>query len=107
MIFQRIENGGHYTFWISGIYKVVRYRKGTGYSAFYLTNWAQNWGDYVSPPPDLIDGHGCWRTRRSAMRACRAHQRANQKPTRHQVKRSEISLAKILESHQGNQYAGL
>ena len=62
-----------YDYWISGIYKIVSYRKGE-YHAYFIQEWARNWGDNVSKPPEHSK-HGvpCWKSLKSAKKACSDH----------------------------------
>jgi hypothetical protein len=74
MNFIKIKPYGNdaYTYWMSGIYKIVSYRKGE-YLAFFIQDWAENWGDHVSPPPDNGKYGKCWATFNSAKQACKSH----------------------------------
>jgi len=97
MIFEKVEPYGpaSYTYWICGIYKIVSYRRGE-YSAFFIQDWFENWGDHVAPPPDIgKDRNKCWRSMRSAEAACRKHAR-NYEPLPKTIKRAaEIKAAMI------------
>ena len=100
MNFTRIQIGKKphaYTYWISGIYKIVSYRKGA-FSAFFIQEWFNNWGDHVSPPPDRdIHGHDCWLTLKAAKKACFEHAK-DYAPSKKIVNRAiEIKAALILE----------
>ena len=44
-----IESEHGMTSWISGIYKITVYRDGF-YMAYFIQNYANNWGDYVEKP---------------------------------------------------------
>jgi hypothetical protein len=85
--FQKITIGAanlSYTYWISGIYKVVRYRAGE-YYAFYIPEGWKNWGNYVAQSDDKVackghcgsarctGWHNAWPTLRQAQKACREH----------------------------------
>ena len=78
MTFTRIQPYGPdaYTYWIDGIYKIVSYDKGE-YFAYFIQNWANNWGDHVSEPPDecprFSAADKCWNTLAAAKQACKDH----------------------------------
>ncbi len=80
MSFTKVQPYGPtaYTYWISGIYKIVSYRKGE-YSAYFIQELARNWGDHVckpphNPPARLYSNHGnCWNTLKSAKADCEQH----------------------------------
>ena len=59
----------NHDYWVSGIYKIVSYRKGR-YHAYFIQDFARNWGDRVSNPPAPLD---YWPTLNSAKQACRQH----------------------------------
>ena len=83
-----------YTYWISGVHKVVNYRKGM-YYAYYIRDTMKNWGDHVAPPPDRVDGNDCWKTLARAKAACRLHA-ATHNPSPHTVKRAAEIKASLL-----------
>ena len=66
------QDNGYY-YWMSGIYKIVSYRKGE-FHAYFIRDHARNWGDHVSKPPG-ISKHGvpCWKSLKSAKKACSDH----------------------------------
>lgn len=86
-----------YTLWISGIYKIVSYRKGE-YLAFFIQEWFNNWGDYVSPPPHDGKFNKCWKTLTAAKQACKDHARGY-KPSVKTVKRAAALLDHILDGN--------
>lgn len=61
-----------YTYWISGIYKIVSYRSGE-YLSFFIQDHYSNWGDYVSAPPADGENGKCWKTLAGAKDSCHAH----------------------------------
>lgn len=74
-----IGEGVHsYDYWISGIYKIVSYDKGI-YNAYFIQEWARNWGDYVcSPPHHDINYRRCWLTLKAAKQDCEKHAQSYQ-----------------------------
>jgi hypothetical protein len=103
MTFTRIKPYGDdaYTYWISGIYKIVSYRAGE-FLAFYIRDDHQNWGDYVSPPPDNGKHGKCWSTLKAAKSACAEHAKTHS-ATAKTVKRAAEIKAALIE--QAAQYA--
>ena len=97
MKFTKIKPYGDdaYTCWISGIYKIVSYRKGE-YLAFYIPDRYPNWGDYVQPPPDNSQHGKCWKSLGSARAACKQHA-ASHVPSVYTVKRAEAIKKALLE----------
>jgi hypothetical protein len=94
MNFTRIQPFGPdaYTWWFSGIYKIVSYRKGE-YLAFYIREGDQNWGWHVSEPPDTGKHGQCCSTLKAAKGACAEHAKKH-KPSNKTVRRA----AEIKES---------
>ena len=89
-------------YWIWGIYKVVSYRSGE-YYAYFIQDHQDNWGDYVSPPPDpskAIRGDMCWKSLASAKRACVNHAKTHT-PALRTTNRAERLLAVLVETHDG------
>jgi len=76
-----------YTYWISGIYKIVSYTRG-GFNAYYIQDGSSNWGMRVDPGiesyPDL----------EQAKAACDKHE-AKHNPKPRTIRRA----AEILNSY--------
>lgn len=76
MTFKRLMVHGpdSYPYWISGIYKIVSYRK-RSFHAYFIQNNQKTWGDSVetSPDRDPVTGNNCWRTLKAAKAACERH----------------------------------
>ncbi len=86
-----------YTYWISGIYKIVSYRKAS-YHAYFIQDHAKNWGDHVEEPPETcpLTGNGHWRRLSDAKAACKRHA-ARYEPKTHTIKRAAEILDSLLE----------
>jgi len=92
--------------WICGIYKITSYRRGE-YHAYFIQEWAKNWGDHVCTPPDRYPPHtpvqqvrdkGCWRTLARAKASCVEHAKSYT-PSNKIVKRAaEIKAAQIQQA---------
>lgn len=65
-----------YTYWISGIYKIVSYEKGE-YLAFYIPDYYNNWGNHVAEPPRNGKHGKVWDSFKAATDACKDHARYN------------------------------
>ena len=88
-----------YTYWISGIYKIVSYNKGS-YNAYFIPEWFDNWGNRVCPAPDLdIHNNKCWHTLNSAKRACKDHM-TGYTPSDKVISRAATIKASLLEQAQ-------
>lgn len=86
-----------YTYWISGIYKIVSYRDGE-YLVFFIQDYHDNWGDHVSPPPDNNQHGKCWLNFDAAKNACDLHA-ASYTPKPKTIKRAaEIKNALMMQS---------
>jgi len=91
-----------YSYWISGIYKIVSYDKGS-YNAYFIQEWFDNWGDRVSQAPDKdLHNNPCWLTLNAAKRACKAHA-GQYAPSDKIVNRAIKIKASLIE--QAKQYA--
>jgi len=101
MKFTKIEVwDGAATYWVSGIYKIVKY-KGGNYNAYFIQDFAKNWGDHVCPPPDN-DPRGnywgkCWHRLADAKRDIKAHA-ATYMPAPKTIKRASDRIASLLEN---------
>ena len=89
-------------YWYSGVYKIARWKPGI-YCAYFLRDWANNWGDYVPNAP-LEKHYGpvsskYWPTLEAAQAGCEAH---NHKPSKRAIKRAAAIVAKILDKQKEN-----
>lgn len=103
MKFRKIQPYGpdSYDYWVSGIYKIVSYYVGS-YHAYFIRERFDNWGDYVSDPPDRdtgISGGICWRTLRAAKAACSKHAK-NYTPSPATAKRAAEITQGFLEEQE-------
>lgn len=80
-----------YIWWISGIYKIVSYRKGE-YHAFFIQDHCKNWGDHVATPRHQGENGKCWNSFTSAQDDCLKHAAAHA-PAAKTVKRAAELLA--------------
>lgn len=88
-----LSEGGGYTFWIRGIYKIVSYREGE-YHAYFIRDIDRNWGYHPSNPPDDGKYGKCWQSFESAQAACDRHAITHQ-PAKRTIRRAE----EILQAH--------
>jgi hypothetical protein len=88
---------GGYTYWISGIYKVVSYRPGE-YQAYFIQEWFDNWGDNVGQPPIQNNGQSYYKTRKQAEAAIKRHAK-HYTPSTKIVKRAAEILIALREKH--------
>ena len=102
MKFRKIQPYGpdSYDYWVNGIYKIVSYKVGI-YYAYFMRDVANNWGDYVSPPPDHKNGSLCWSTLRSAKAAIGIHARTHT-PSPATVKKAAEITRRYLEKQELN-----
>ena len=86
-----------YTYWISGIYKIVSYRP-RSFHAYYIHEGLKNWGDHVETPPEKCreTGNGQWPTLKAAKAACERHAE-NYEPKPRTVKRAAEILSELRE----------
>jgi hypothetical protein len=89
---------GEMTYWISGIYKVVRYNPDE-YYAYYITPIQSNWGDRVGKPPcRRRDGNEYYDSLQSAQDACRNHS-LTYAPERKTVRRALEIKEQLIAEH--------
>lgn len=89
-----------YDYWISGIYKVVKYTSAAGFYAFYIPPRYANWGTHVNPTADKAGGNiGAWSSLDRAKKACEKHAEKHV-PSNEIVKRA----AEILEQYKQEDY---
>jgi len=90
MTFTRIKPYGpdSYTYWISGIYKIVSYRS-RSFHAYFIQDYQKTWGDHVETPPNRcpLTNNEHWSTLKSAKEACGRH------AERHDPKQSTVKNA--------------
>ena len=99
MKFTKIQPYGPdaYTYWISGIYKIVSYRRGE-YLAYYIPDRYKNWGDYVSKPPHCGMYGDCWPSLKSAKGACEIHAASHTPAEKTITRAAEIQAAWIAKA---------
>ena len=85
-----------YTYWVSGIYKIVSYEP-KKFHAFFIQNGVSNWGDYVCTPPEIDSNGRYWNSLESAKKSCKEHAASGYEPTPSTVKRAAVVLAGFLE----------
>lgn len=93
MKFTKISKPPFPTYWISGIYKIVSYRRGE-YHAYFIRDGDKNWGWDVSIPPDYGKHGPCWKHLKAAKAACEEHAKTHT-PSRATVKRAAEIKAKL------------
>lgn len=98
MDFQKINPFGKdaYTYWISGIYKIVSYSSGR-YHAFYIVNGGKNWGDHVCKPPLSDRDSYFWPSLSAAVESCKEHAAGGYEPTPKTIKRAAEVRAALIE----------
>ncbi len=76
MTFKKLMVNGSdsYPCWISGIYKIVSYRK-RSFHAYFIQDTQTTWGDSVGTEPDRdpVTNNSCWCTLKAAKEACEQH----------------------------------
>ena len=98
--FTKIEPYADTVYWISGIYKIVRYSN-RSYGAYFIEDWARNWGSYVPGAPitkRYVHSTGTgkqWPTLRAAKGACRIHAKSYTPSDGTVVRAAEIMVCLI------------
>jgi hypothetical protein len=86
-----------FTYWVSGIYKVVSYEPDT-FFAYYIVDGCKNWGDHPSTPPVLnFRKWRCWNSLESAQQACENHSKIHT-PKPKTIARAAELKAEFLEA---------
>lgn len=93
-----------YTYWINGIYKIVKYPNRDGmtplWHAYYIPDGYKNWGENVGKPERYPCGNGMsvsgWRSWSDAEAACMQHA-TRHTPTTKIIKRAEAIKAALIQ----------
>src|ERR1700722_3506332 len=93
-----------YTYWISGVYKVVSYQAGA-YHAYFIPDHYDNWGDHVSPPPDNYEHGKCWKMLEPAKAACEAHSRKHIPAPKTVRRAAEVKASMLVQAQEYKQAA--